>query len=112
MKFAVIDVAEVNVTVDASYQIPVAVLIACTLGMAVKFPPAITTFVASLVIIFGVKLEMVGLVSQTVTEPPKATADPFIVIAPVPTKAELGIFEIVLLEPLIVLFVKVCVAEF
>ena len=54
----------------------------------------------------------VGLVSPTVTEPPKATAEPFIVIAPVPTIAELGTFEIVLLEPLMVLFVKVCVAVF
>ena len=80
VKFAVIDVADVKVTVLASYHIPVEVLIACTLGIATKFVPAITTLEGSLVITVGVKLDIVGLVSPTVTEPPNDTADPLIVI--------------------------------
>ena len=62
------------------YHIPVEVLIAHTWGILVKFVPAITTFVASLVIVLGVQPVAVGLVSPTVTEPPKATAEPLIVI--------------------------------
>ena len=49
------------------YHIPVEVLIAHTWGILVKFVPAITTFVASLVIVLGVQPVAVGLVSPTVT---------------------------------------------
>ena len=77
-----------------------------------KFVPAIVTEVGVDGAIIKLVDVIVGLVSPTVTEPPNATAEPLIVIAPVPTKAELGTFEIVLLEPLIVLFVKVCDAVF
>jgi hypothetical protein len=59
------------------------------------------------VIVSGEIELIVGFVSPTVTLPPKDTGEPFIVIAPEPIKAELGTFEIVLLEPLIVLFVRV-----
>ena len=65
-----------KVTEDASYQIPEAVSIACTLGIAEKPVPAITTFDAALVITVGVKLEIVGLVSTALAQ--LNWAEPFV----------------------------------
>ena len=51
------------VTVFTEYQIPVAVLIISTLGIAVKSVPVITIFCASFEITLGETLETTGLVS-------------------------------------------------
>ena len=79
VKFAVIDVALVNVTELAAVTTPVE-LIASTCGIDTKLVPAITTLVAVFSIVDGLTPVIVGLVSPTVTDPPKDTADPFIVI--------------------------------
>ena len=80
VKFAVIEVALVKVTVLAAVIAPVEA-IASTCGIETKLVPAITTLVASLVIVLGVTPVTVGFVSVViVTDPPKETADPFIVI--------------------------------
>jgi hypothetical protein len=81
VKLAVIDVALVNVIVFAAVTTPVEE-IASTCGTDTKFVPAITTLVAVLGIVLGVTPVTVGLVSPIVTEPPRDTADPLIVIAP------------------------------
>ena len=49
-----------------------------------------TTLVALFVIVLGVTPVIVGLVSPIVTEPPRDTADPLIVIAPLPTRRALA----------------------
>ena len=89
VKLAVIDVALVKVTVFATMIAPL-VDIAFTVGTDTKFVPAMTTFVAALVIVLGVTPDTVGLVSPIVTDPPRDTADPFIVIAPLPVKRALA----------------------
>lgn len=50
---------------------------------------------------------IVGFVSPIVTEPPNATAEPFIVIAPDPVNLELLIVPVVIAEPSIVATLKV-----
>ena len=47
----------------------------------------------------GVTPVIVGLVSPTVTEPPRDTADPFIVIAPLPTRRALATVPDAMLPP-------------
>ena len=79
VKLAVIDVAELKETEFALVIAPV-VLIASTVGTDTKFVPVITTLVASFVITVGLIADIVGFVSPMVTDPPKDTADPFIVI--------------------------------
>ena len=79
VKFAVIDVALENETELAMVTAPVE-LIASTCGTDTKLVPVITTLVASFVIVDGLIPEIVGLVSPTVTEPPRETAEPLIVI--------------------------------
>ena len=76
---AVIDVALVNVILSAAVIAPVE-LIASTWGTLIKFVPVIVTAVAAFVITLGDILSTEGFVSPTVTLPPKATAEPFIVI--------------------------------
>ena len=76
---AVIDVALVNVILSAAVIAPVE-LIASTWGTLTKFVPVIVIAVAVLSITVGDIDEIVGLVSPTVTLPPKETAEPFIVI--------------------------------
>ena len=80
VKFAVMDVALVNETELAMVTAPVE-LIASTCGTDTKLVPVITTLVASFVIVDGLIPEIVGLVSPTVTDPPRETAEPLIVIA-------------------------------
>jgi hypothetical protein len=80
VKFAVIDVALENETELAMVTAPVE-LIASTCGTDTKLVPVITTLVASFVIVDGLIPEIVGLVSPTVTDPPRETAEPLIVIA-------------------------------
>ena len=89
VKLAVIDVALVNVMLFAAVTAPVEE-IASTCGTDTKFVPAITTLVAVLGIVLGVTPVIVGLVSPIVTEPPRDTADPFIVIAPLPVKTSVS----------------------
>ena len=79
VKFAVIDVALVKVTVLAAVTAPVE-LIASTCGIDTKLVPVITTLVAVFSIVDGLTPVTVGFVSPTVTEPPRETADPLIVI--------------------------------
>ena len=79
VKFAVMDVALENETELAMVTAPVE-LIASTCGTDTKLVPVITTLVAVFSIVDGLIPEIVGLVSPTVTDPPKDTADPFIVI--------------------------------
>ncbi len=79
VKFAVMDVALVNETELAMVTAPVE-LIASTCGTDTKLVPEITTLVASFVIVDGLIPEIVGLVSPTVTDPPRETAEPLIVI--------------------------------
>ena len=52
-----------------------------TLAPVTKLVPVIVIFVASLVIVLGDTPVTVGLVSPIVTDPPRETADPLIVIA-------------------------------
>ena len=80
VKFAVIDVALVNVTELAAVTAPLEA-IASTCGIDTKLVPVMTTLVASFVIVDGLIPETVGLVSPTVTDPPRETAEPLIVIA-------------------------------
>jgi len=89
VKLAVIDVALVNVTELAAVTAPVEE-IASTCGTDTKFVPAIVTLVAVFGIVLGVTPVIVGFVSPIVTEPPRDTADPFIVIAPLPTRRALA----------------------
>ena len=79
VKFAVMDVALVNETELAIVTAPVE-LIASTCGTDTKLVPVITTLVAVFSIVDGLIPEIVGLVSPTVTEPPRETAEPLIVI--------------------------------
>ena len=79
MKLATIDVAELKETVSA-LVIPPVELIASTVGTDTKFVPVIVTAVCVFSITLGLMLEIVGFVSPIVTDPPKDTADPFIVI--------------------------------
>ena len=55
-------------------------LIASTVGTDTKFVPVIVTAVCVFSITLGLTADIVGLVSPIVTDPPKDTADPFIVI--------------------------------
>ena len=80
VKFAVMDVELVNETELATVTAPVE-LIASTCGIDTKLVPVITTLVAVFSIVDGLIPEIVGLVSPTVTEPPRETAEPLIVIA-------------------------------
>ena len=79
VKFAVMDVALVNETELAMVTAPVE-LIASTCGTDTKLVPVITTLVAAFSIVDGLIPEIVGLVSPTVTEPPRETAEPLMVI--------------------------------
>ena len=58
-----------------------------------------TTLVAVLSIVLGVTPVIVGLVSPIVTEPPRATADPFIVIEPLPTRRAFATVPDAMLPP-------------
>ena len=80
VKFAVIDVALVNVTELAAVTAPLEA-IASTCGIDTKLVPEITTLVAVFSIVDGLTPVIVGLVSPTVTLPPRETAEPLIVIA-------------------------------
>ena len=79
VKLATIDVAELKETVSALVIAPVE-LIASTVGTDTKFVPVIVTAVCVFSIVDGLIPVIVGFVSPTVTDPPKDTADPFIVI--------------------------------
>ena len=79
VKFAVMDVALENETELATVTAPLEA-IASTCGIDTKLVPEITTLVASFVIVDGLIPEIVGLVSPTVTAPPRETAEPLIVI--------------------------------
>ena len=101
VNFAVMLVAEVKATSSATICAPVEELIAVTKGTDTKFVPAIVTVVCALVITLGVTEEKVGLTSVTkVIDPPKATAEPFIVIAPEPVNLALATVPVVTCEPL------------
>ena len=79
VKLATIVVALVKETVSALVIAPVE-LIASTVGTDTKFVPVIVTAVCVFSITLGLIADIVGLVSPIVTDPPKDTADPFIVI--------------------------------
>ena len=80
VKLAEIDVADVKETEFALVIAPVE-LIASTVGTDTKLVPVIVILVASLVITEGLIPVIVGLVSPTVTDPPRLIAEPLIVIA-------------------------------
>ena len=79
VKFATIVVALVKVTVLAAITAPLEA-IASTCGIDTKLVPVIVTLVASFVIVDGLTPVTVGFVSPTVTDPPRETAEPLIVI--------------------------------
>jgi len=72
------------VTEFAEYQIPVAVLIISTLGIAVKSVPVIVISVASFVIVDGETLETVGLVSVAKDNLAAAISPLIILLASIP----------------------------
>jgi hypothetical protein len=74
------DVELVNVTELAAVTAPLEAM-ASTCGIDTKLVPVITTLVAVFSIVDGLIPEIVGLVSPTVTDPPRETAEPLIVIA-------------------------------
>ena len=80
VKLATIVVELVKETVSALVIAPVE-LIASTVGTDTKFVPVIVTAVCVFSITLGLTADMVGLVSPTVTDPPRETAEPLIVIA-------------------------------
>ena len=80
VKFAVMDVALENETELAMVTAPLEA-IASTCGIDTKLVPVITTLVAVFSIVDGLTPVTVGLVSPTVTDPPRETAEPLIVIA-------------------------------
>ena len=77
---------EVALEKDTEFAVtiaPVDALIASTKGgveLSLKFVPVIVTAVCVFSITLGLILPIVGFVSPIVTDPPKDTADPFIVI--------------------------------
>ena len=77
VNLATIDVEELKAS--SALIIPPVEFIASTVTDT-KFVPAIVTDVCVFSITVGLMLEIVGLVSPTVTEPPRLTAEPFIVI--------------------------------
>ena len=96
MKLATISVALVNET-EFAFIIAPPVLHASTLGTVTKFVPVIVTLVAVFSIVLGDIELIVGLVSPTVTLPPRLTAPPLIVIAEL-AKEALGILAAVTLR--------------
>ena len=82
VNLATIVVELVNVTSSAVNKAPVVALIAVTRGTATKLVPEIVTEVCVFSITDGLIDENVGLVSPCiVTEPPRLTLEPLIVIA-------------------------------
>ena len=93
--------AELKATSSADTLAPVDELIAVTRGTDTNVPPAITQVVCAFVITFGVIEENVGLVSVvSVIDPPKATAEPLIVIDPEPVNLALATVPVVTCVPL------------
>ena len=88
VNFTVICDAELKATSSAATLAPVDELIAVTKGTVTKLPPAITQVVCVFSIVDGVIDEKVGLDSVAiVTDPPRETAEPLIVICPDPCSA-------------------------
>ena len=93
--------AELKATSSADTLAPVDELIAVTRGTDTNVPPAITQVVCAFVITFGVIDENVGLVSVvSVIDPPKATAEPLIVIDPEPVNLAFATVPVVTCVPL------------